>query len=75
MTSHRYRKAGVRGTTCATNGKWKAQKAIDDGYTAYMGTFDTVERASVAVRLFEHWVAAGHDVNAIPRQPRTRDAI
>lgn len=69
MTSHSYRKPGLHGTTRVPNGKYLAQKG------GSIGTFDTAERASLAVRLFEHWVAVGHAVSAIPRQPQTRDVI
>lgn len=63
------------GVSLAYGGRYRARTYTNLFGERYLGTFDTPERASVAVRLFEHWVAAGHDVNAIPRQPRTRDAI
>lgn len=75
MTSHRYRKPGVRGTTRTPQGRYVTQARMTKHDWVNVGTFDTPERASLAVRLFEHWVARGHDPYAVPRQPRTRDAI
>lgn len=43
------------------------------GQKLNIGTFETAERASLAVRLFKYWRAAGH--TNIPVRNVTRDAI
>lgn len=75
MTAHRYRRQpGIKGTTKAPNGLFRSQ-ANHLADVISLGTFDTAERASMAYRLFCHWVLKGHHPDTIPRQPRTRDAI
>lgn len=74
MASHRYRNPATHGAVRNRFGRWQAQKTIG-GRTAGFGTFDTPERASLAVRLFEHWMSRGYYPEDVPRQPRTRDAI
>lgn len=75
MTSHRYRKpGGIPGTTTTPHGKWQAKKKAGGWYYA-IGSFDTPERASVAVKLFEHWIGCGYAPDSVPRKPTTRDAI
>ncbi len=51
---------------------WQA-RAYMHGQKLNLGTFETAERASLAVRLFCHWRAAGY--SDIPVQNTTRDAI
>ena len=50
-------------------------KAYVDQYPWRLGTFETLARCKIAVKLFKYWVAAGNAPENIPRQPKTKDAI
>ncbi len=78
MASHRYRRDGVKYVQPIHNKsgtRWTAQGYEPDGKTCGLGTFDTALRAQMAVRLFKFWLAKGFAASAIPRMPRTKDAI
>ena len=50
-------------------------KAYVDQYHWRLGTFESLERRNIAVKLFKYWVSVGNAPENIPRQPRTKDAI
>lgn len=65
----------IRGVDQIPSGRYTTRARAARYSWVNVGTFDTPERASLAVRLFEYWIASGHNPHAIPRQPRTVDAI
>lgn len=78
MGCHRYRRPGFKYTQPVYNKsgtRWTAQGYEPGGKTIGLGTFDTALRAQMAVRLFKFWLAKGFAASAIPRMPRTKDAI
>ncbi len=63
---------GVGMYRAATGRRWVATGFLC-GQKLNLGTFETAERASLAVRLFSYWRAAGY--TKIPVRNETRDAI
>lgn len=55
--------------------RWLAQAHTTKGYMVTVGTFDTQERAAVAVNLYRLWLKRGFTAHQIPARPRTIDAI
>ena len=49
--------------------------AYVDRYPCSLGTFESLERRNIAIKLFKYWVSVGNAPENIPRQPRTKDAI
>ncbi|UJH95941.1 hypothetical protein [Pantoea phage Nafs113] len=62
--------------TLQASGRWQAKTRYPK---RSLGTFDTEQRAAIAVRLFEYWLrdwtGGDPDWQDIPRKPETRDAI
>lgn len=55
-------------------GKYEAQMyAMHERFC--LGSFETPQRASIAARLWKHWVQVGYKPWKIPLAPKTRDAV
>lgn len=51
----------------AKQGRFEA-KTMLKGVSYYLGLYDTIPRAALAVRLFRHWCRVGFDPDTIPRK-------